>query len=78
MFDLEFQITQLQRLLFGAKRERFVSQMSESQLAITFDTDREEVTRVVEAELQMVTYERTKPQKKHEGRMDLPLASSRV
>ncbi len=72
VFDLEFQITQLQRLLFGAKRERFVSEMSESQLAIAFDADREEVTREVEAALETITYERTKPQKKHEGRMELP------
>ncbi|MDZ4745134.1 MAG: IS66 family transposase [bacterium] len=71
VFDLEFQITQLQRLVFGAKRERFVSEVSASQLAITFDADREEVTREVEKVLHKVSYERKTP-KKHEGRMALP------
>jgi len=72
VFDLEFQIEQLQRLVYGAKRERFVSEMSASQLAITFEADREAVTREVEKALQTISYERAKTPKKHDGRMALP------
>ncbi len=73
IFELEFQIKELQRLVFGATRERFISERNETQLALRFESNDEEVQRAVEVELEKITYERNKPQqKKHEGRMALP------
>jgi transposase len=73
VFDLEFQIKELRRLLHGAKRERFIAEMSDTQLMLRFDPTDTEVTAAVEAELETIRYERKKPQqKKHEGRMELP------
>ena len=72
VFDLEFQIAQLQRLIFGAKRERFISDVHASQLSIGFVADETAVEVAVAAEMQKVAYERSKPSKKHEGRMELP------
>ncbi|MBI2793820.1 MAG: hypothetical protein HYX66_04115 [Ignavibacteria bacterium] len=77
IFDLEFQIKELQRLVFGAKRERFISEMNDTQLALHFEPHDTEVAAAVAAELETITYERRKPQqRKHAGRMALPQASA--
>lgn len=73
IFDLEFQNKELRRLVFGAKRERFIAEMNDTQLALHFESHDTEVATAVATELETITYERKKPQqKKHEGRMDLP------
>ncbi len=72
IFDLEFQVKELQRLIYGSKRERFVSEQSASQLSLGLDADEGEVAQVVEAEIEKITYERQKPAKPHPGRMELP------
>jgi len=72
IFDLEFQITQLERLVYGAKRERFISDVHASQLFLGFTADEDAVERAVAAEVEKISYERSKPKKKHEGRMELP------
>lgn len=58
MFDLEFQITQLQRLVFGAKRERFISDVHASQLVLGLHAEENAVKEAVAAENQKITYER--------------------
>lgn len=72
VLDLEFQITQLERLVFGAKRERFISDVHASQLVLGLHADETALAEAVVAELEKITYERSKPGKKHEGRMELP------
>jgi len=67
--DLQFQISQLQRLLFGAKRERFVSQNDDKQLKLPFELE-QQPEKVEEKE--KVIYERKKPRKNHPGRLPLP------
>lgn len=67
--DLQFQISQLQRLLFGAKRERFISQTDDKQLKLPFETEQQPEPI---AEKEKVAYERTKPRKNHPGRFPLP------
>jgi transposase len=75
--DLEaarFQVDQMQRMIFGAKRERFVSNNDINQLRIEFEPKAAEISEAVKAEREMirVAYERAKPKKEHSGRMALP------
>lgn len=68
--ELHHQVEKLQRMLFGAKRERFV--VPDGQLLMPFATDPDLVTKAVERELQSITYQRQRAQKKHPGRLPLP------
>jgi len=70
--NLKFQIAQFQRMIFGSKRERFVSDFHPSQLTIPFDFGDKKVEAVIEADKQQISYERTKPSKPHPGRFQIP------
>jgi transposase len=75
--DLEainFQIEQLRRMIFGSKRERFVSTIDSQQLAIEFEPKTIEIDAAVkeERELIRVAFHRAKVKKEHPGRMALP------
>lgn len=72
IFDLEFHNEQLRRLIFGATRERFVSDVHASQLQLGLHGDAQAVADAVTATLEKISYERSKPGKKHEGRMSIP------
>jgi transposase len=72
VFSLEFQVKELQRLIFGSTRERFISDVHASQLPLGLGVDAEQVAAAVEAAKEEITYERGKPGKKHEGRVTLP------
>lgn len=66
--SLEFQIAQLKRLLFGAKRERFIPQNNPQQMTLPFEVEAlEEVIQI-----EKIEYTREKPKKKHPGRIALP------
>lgn len=71
---IKFQNEQLRRLIFGSKRERFVSVMNAEQLSIEFEPKAAEIADAVKAERELirVAYERKKPKKEHQGRMALP------
>ncbi|MBU3699127.1 MAG: transposase [Candidatus Kapabacteria bacterium] len=58
IFDLEFLVKELQRLAFGAKRERFISEVPEAQLTLGLDTTDAETAEAVKAEIESITYER--------------------
>lgn len=67
---LQFQLAQLQRLLFGSKRERFVSNVDDGQMSLPFDVPQTESEPVKTEE---ISYTREKPKRKnHPGRMPLP------
>jgi len=75
--DLEaarFQNDQMKRMIFGAKRERFVSNIDINQLLIEFEPKAAEISEAMKAERELirVAYERRKPKKEHHGRMQLP------
>jgi transposase len=82
--ELEYQVQKLQRLLYGAKRERFEKttiEVADGQMVLPFLTDhhlvREAVSEAIveaaeEVAMQTITYERKRPQKKHPGRLALP------
>lgn len=67
---LQFQIDQMRRLLYGAKRERFIPNKDENQMALPFEVEQQEAP---EKEKQVITYVREKTKRKnHPGRMELP------
>jgi len=68
--QMQFQIDQMNRLLYGAKRERFISNEDENQLSLPFDVPQEEEP---EKEQEVITYVREKKKRKeHPGRLALP------
>lgn len=70
----KFQLDQLRRMIFGSKRERFVTVTDINQLCIEFEPKAAEIEAEVKAERELirVAYERSKPKKEHHGRMALP------
>jgi transposase len=67
---LEFRIEQLNRLLFGAKRERFISNEQHGQLSLPFDIPE---TKTEEGKTEQISYTRKKkPRKNHPGRKPFP------
>ena len=67
---LQFQIDQLKRMLFGAKRERFVSNADVNQMTLPFDIPEQTAK---EPELEKVEYVRAKSSREnHPGRLELP------
>ena len=68
--QMQFQIDQLNRMIFGAKRERFVPDKNEKQLSLPFDVEPETET---EKEQETITYVRKKNKREnHPGRFPLP------
>jgi transposase len=69
-----FQLEQMRRMIFGSKRERFVSIIDINQLRIEFEPLAAEIEAEVKAEREKirVEYERKKPKKEHHGRLALP------
>ena len=68
--QMQFQIDQMNRLLYGAKRERFISNVDENQLSLPFDVPEDEDP---EKEKETITYVREKNKRKeHPGRVALP------
>lgn len=67
---LQFQIDQLNRLLFGAKRERFISKQEDGQTSLPFDIPE---TASAPVQKEEITYTREKKKREnHPGRMPLP------
>lgn len=68
--QMQFQIDQMNRLLYGAKRERFISNIDENQLTLPFEVPQEEAP---EKQQEVITYVRSKNKRKeHPGRVALP------
>jgi transposase len=67
---LQFRLDQLNRLLFGAKRERFISnEQIEGQMELPFEV----MEKPVADKTEQITYTRkAKPRQNHPGRMALP------
>lgn len=71
-FHLKNQLAELRRLIFGSKRERFIStEPHPSQLTLGLDTQQQ--TPQVEKKTELVQYTRTKPEEKKQPlRLPLP------
>jgi transposase len=70
--DMQFHIDQMKRLLFGAKRERFIPTKDDKQLTLPFEVKEDQAP---EKEQEVVTYVRSKKGKRenHPGRLALPV-----
>ena len=67
---LQFRIDQLNRLIYGAKRERFVSNETHGQISLPFEVEEKPIK---EQEKETITYTREKKgRKNHPGRIPLP------
>ena len=70
----KFKYAQLQRMIFGSKRERFISSTLPEQLKLEFEPKSIEIEQAVkdEREAIRVAYKRKKVKKAHPGRLALP------
>ncbi|MBY5960126.1 aminotransferase class III-fold pyridoxal phosphate-dependent enzyme, partial [Membranicola marinus] len=68
--SLQFQLKELQKMVYGAKRERFVPATADNQLNIFSEPESEEQTEL-ESTTEEVSYTRKK-KKKHRGRNAFP------
>jgi transposase len=70
----KFKYAQLQRMIFGSKRERFVSSCLPGQMVFEFEPKTIEIEQAVtkERESIRIEYERKKSKKAHPGRLALP------
>ena len=69
-----FKYAQLQRMIFGSKRERFISSSLPGQMILEFEPKTIEIEQAVaeERESIRIAYERKKSKKAHPGRLALP------
>ena len=68
--QMQFQIDQMNRLLYGARRERFIANIDENQLTLPFEVEQEQAP---EKQQEVITYVREKNKRKeHPGRIALP------
>jgi len=68
---MQFQIDQFKRLMFGAKRERYVKEADENQLTLPFEVEEQE--EVKEEKTENITYSRKKQKRgNHHGRLPFP------
>lgn len=67
---LKFQLDQIKRMIFGSKRERFVSNADVNQMSLPFDVPAETIT---EQPIEKIEYTRKKASREnHHGRLELP------
>ncbi|HBL74332.1 MAG TPA: IS66 family transposase [Prolixibacteraceae bacterium] len=68
--QMQFQIDQMSRLLYGAKRERYIGERDEKQMVLPFDV---EPVADPEKQQETISYVRSKTKREdHPGRMALP------
>ncbi len=68
--EMQFQIDQMKRLLFGARRERFVKEADENQLSLPFEVKEDETP---EKQQEVITFVRNKTKREnHPGRLSFP------
>jgi transposase len=69
-----FELAQLYRMIYGSKKERFISKTDSKQLSFNFEPETSEIEEPVKEELESirVSYLRKKTKKQHPGRLQLP------
>jgi len=71
--SVKFELSQLKRLVFGSKRERFVSNGQDGQMSLPFEVEARTASDEQEQATEKITYNRRKPSKRnHQGRLPLP------
>ena len=70
--NLQFQLDQLRRLVFGTKRERFIASANPFQQTLPFEESENENQELVKTVKETITYERKQKRENHQGRIPLP------
>ncbi|TFG90525.1 MAG: IS66 family transposase [Candidatus Atribacteria bacterium] len=70
--SMKFELSQLKRLIFGSKRERFVSGAEDAQMSLPFDIETESQEETSEAATEEVSSHQRRKRKNHPGRLSLP------
>ncbi len=68
--QLQFELAQLKKMIFGSKRERFITEVDAQQLSL-FGSETSDNTQEIVVEKQHIEFDRKAP-RKHEGRNPLP------
>lgn len=70
--SMKFELSQLKRLIYGSKRERFVSGSEDAQMSLPFDVETASQEDNYKAATEKVSSFQRRKRKKHPGRMALP------
>lgn len=70
--SMKFELSQLKRLIFGSKRERFVSGAEDAQMSLPFDVETASQEENSEAATEEVSSHQRRKRKNHPGRLSLP------
>lgn len=70
--SMKFELSQLKRLIFGSKRERFVSGAEDAQMSLPFDVETASLEDNGEAATEKVSSFQRRKRKNHPGRLTLP------
>jgi len=71
--SMKFELSQLKRLVYGSKRERFVSGGEDGQMSLPFEVERSTNDNEVEPATEDIAFTRRKTNRKnHHGRLPLP------
>jgi transposase len=70
--SMKFELSQLKRLIYGSKRERFVSGAEDSQMSLPFDVETASQEENSEATTEKVSSFQRRKRKNHPGRLALP------
>ncbi len=70
--SMKFELSQLKRLIFGSKRERFVSGAEDAQMSLPFDIETASQEENSEAVTEEVSSHQRRKRKNHPGRLSLP------
>jgi transposase len=70
--SMKFELSQLRRLVYGSKRERFVSNQENGQMSLPFEVETKTSSDEEQA-TEEISFKRRKPKKRnHKGRLPLP------
>jgi transposase len=70
--SMTFELAQLKRLIFGSKRERFVSGSEDAQMSLPFDIEPSSREETVKPATEEVSSHQRRKRKNHPGRLALP------
>lgn len=70
--SMTFELAQLKRLIFGSKRERFLSSAEDAQMILPFDIETSSQEETVKPATEEVSSHQRRKRKNHPGRLTLP------
>ena len=70
--SMKFELSQLKRLIYGSKRERFISGAEDAQMRLPFDVEAPSQEENTETTIEEVSSHQRRKRKNHPGRLTLP------